>query len=129
MEWRDLFRIVGKEEQERRTKEYEDRIFHLGAPDHKKKVSEILAEASTGEKADPAMLLYAFIIGKDSYLYSAPGVNGDGAALLAIKRTLSKNSQLHPFVLALIRIDSRVASLEDYPTIDEIISEAEKIKI
>lgn len=118
MGWFDGFPFKTKEQMERERKEFESRVFPLG-PEQKDIALAILKQLLVRPKLKDNEKLYAYISAKDKYAY-----HGDDGGVEYAQSALRKQKWLNEeeirLVLALVMLDTKATSLEEYPSIEEI---------
>lgn len=118
MELGDFLTVKSRKQRLNEREQYHDRIFHLGQG-HREMVQQRMRDLIEEDKTDDA-LLYAYACAKDFYL--------QGKELGEWKRLnwWYDETYMYPVdkirILALIRMEEQVDSLEKYPVTETIVS-------
>jgi hypothetical protein len=116
----DGFPFVSKEERERRRKDFEKRVAPYGVEEQREKLTETLKELFP--KVDPMDTMFAFYDAKDAYTYKETKEEGYAAARLRLRRQRWIDGRKETIMLRFIELESEAASLDDYPTADDVLA-------
>jgi hypothetical protein len=113
--------FVSREERERRQKEYADRVFPFGVDAQRERTAAVLRELFGGEKKyDAQDALFCFISAKAAYAQAGEGGDGYAKAGAQLRKLRFKQPDKIALMLAFIELESNIASLDDYPTADDV---------
>jgi hypothetical protein len=118
--WFEGFPFQSKEDRERKAKEFEDRVFPFGVEAQRNAVTALLKELGTSPKAQTQDLLYAYISAKDKYVLKGKDENAFSIARQQVTKLKWVEASDRRIILAMIKLDTDIQSLENYPTADEI---------
>lgn len=121
----DGFPFKSKEQAQREQKDFEKRVFPFGL-EQREAARAVLAAVIPGQKHDNERL-FAFISAKDNYILdemSEEALNKSRAKLATMKWLSAEEIEL---VLALVRLDSAIQSLEDYPTPQQVTAASQPV--
>jgi hypothetical protein len=109
-----------KEEIERRTREFDERVIPLGTR-QKDMAQAVLEELKpAGSRNVKKELLFGYLVGKDKYVLKGKGEE----LMIAMGMELDKLKFLTPeekrIIKALVKYDSEVINLDYYPTAEKI---------
>lgn len=104
------------------------RVFHLGLLEHCDKAMEVLSEVMTGDDYSEAEILSSFLIAKDHYVRKGGGHAGFRAAVKQLKKLRSIKRADKECVLALVMLDAKIRSIQEYPTPEAVLSKAETLR-
>ncbi|MDR1134818.1 MAG: hypothetical protein LBL49_01355 [Clostridiales Family XIII bacterium] len=103
------------EERRQKQKEFEKKIFPFGLDAHRELVKDRLAQIMTSPILDEERM-FAFIVAKEKYLLEDNSAEGMMRARLQLKKIRDLNEADIELIIALVHLDSRLTSLEGYPT-------------
>ena len=114
------FPFETKKDRERKSREYDERMFPLGAEKQWEKTLEVL-DALVGDKVNKYdMISYTYLVAKDKYTtYKEDGLGAE-AAKNELDRALKKNEEAKKLILTLIQLDTEAKSLDDFPTPERV---------
>ena len=123
MGWFDGWPFKSKEESEQERVAFEKRVFPFGEA-QRECCKAVLEQIITAKKMRDTDKMFAFILAKDRF---AKGEQSE-ESMEAARRELSKMRWMPPeqmeLLLALVRLDARLPSLEDYPTAEDVLRAA-----
>jgi hypothetical protein len=114
------FPFETNKDRERISREFDNRMFPLGAEKQWEKTLEVLNELIDDKYIKNDMILFAYMSAKDKYtMYKEDGF-GTEAARNELDRVIKKNVEAKKLILTLIQLDTEIESLDDYPTPEHV---------
>ena len=123
----DFLAVKSKEQVERERKEFEARVIPMGEA-QKQAAAEVLMRLITRKNLAQNEKMFAFISTKDKYILTGGGEEGMAEAKKMLKKQKWFKPEEKSIILALVQLESRVTSLEEYPTDEEILALAKTIE-
>ncbi|MFV0351737.1 MAG: hypothetical protein ACK5JF_05425 [Oscillospiraceae bacterium] len=125
MGWFDGFPFKSREQMQKEQQDFEKNVFPLGM-EQREVALAVLREVTTKKLPDDQKL-FAFISAKDRFAKAETEEDG----LAQMSKTFIKQSWLKQedkiAIAALILLESRIESLEDYPTAQQVMERAETV--
>lgn len=125
MGWFDGFPFKSREQMQKEQQDFEKNVFPLGM-EQREAALAVLREVTTKKLPDDQKL-FAFISAKDRFAKAETEEDG----LAQMSKTFIKQSWLKQedkiAIAALILLESRIESLEDYPTAQQVMERAETV--
>jgi hypothetical protein len=121
----DGFPFVSKEERVRREQEFDNRVLPFGIEQQRDAVKRLLSALIPDGIDKPETLLFAFLVAKDAYTKNYKGDPGTDAARKQLDRILRRSEREKALILAAVKLDTEITSLDDYPTAEEVLAAAE----
>lgn len=127
MGWFDGFPFKSKTQMERERREFESRIFPFGLEAQRAAALAVLRAVVQNDKLPNEELLYCFIAAKDAYL----SVDTQSEGLAAMDKIFGRQRKLaeeeRRKITALVLLDNKAPSLEEYPRPSEVLELAKTL--
>ncbi|GHU67416.1 hypothetical protein AGMMS49983_18550 [Clostridia bacterium] len=118
----DGFPFTSKEDRERRTKDFENRVAPHGVEAQRDRMREMMKELFPEMDSKDAM--FVFFDAKDSYTKKEKGEAGRAAAAARLKKLRWVDERKTQIILAYVELESEIESMDDYPTAEQILARA-----
>jgi hypothetical protein len=109
-----------REESERRTKEFDERVMPLGAAQKDRAMAVLKELKPAGSRNDSKELLFGYLVGKDKYVLKGKGEDGMDAMSAELNKLKFLSDDEKRIIKALVKYDSDVIDLDYYPTAEKI---------
>jgi len=109
-----------KEEIERKSKEFDERVMPLGTAQKDMALSVLEELKPPGSRNDNKELLFGYLIGKDKYIQKGKGEDGTAAMGAELNKLKFLSDEEKRIIKALIKYDSELIDINYYPTAEKI---------
>jgi len=116
----DGFPFVSKEERERRSRDFENRIAPFGLEEQRNKLKVTLVDLFPG--IDITDLMFVYFDAKDSYTLKENSEDGVRSARFKLSKVKWMDKRKETIMLRLIELERGLTSLDDYPTANDVLA-------
>lgn len=115
----DGFPFQSKDEVERQRQDFEKRVFPLGLK--QREAARLVLRKLIPHVKNDSELLFAFISSKDVYMINEQSEKAFALARAQMKKLRYFSEEDKDKIMALLLLDVRVSSLEEYPTEEDVL--------
>ena len=110
------FPFESRADQDRKTREFNKRIFPFGIDKQREIALNMLNTLIDDKVNKPDTVFFAYLTAKDHYTRNQDEGFNTAAAQHQLDRLIRKNNETKKLILELIKLDTQIESLDDYPT-------------
>lgn len=127
MRWLNGFPFKTKEQEQKEQDDFKKMIIPFGEKQSAKALS-IISTLLTSEKLKETEKLYIFFIAKEKYLQQENAENARAAVYSILEKQPHVSLQEYNSLLAFIVLESRIKTLDEYPTLAQIEEKANELE-
>jgi hypothetical protein len=109
-----------KEDIERKSREFDERVMPLGPKQKECAMAVLEALKPPGSRNDNKELLFGYLVAKDRYILKGKGEEGMRAMSEELKRLKFLSDEEKRLIRALVKYDSEIINIDYYPTPEKI---------